>query len=75
MLKNKIEESPLVSIILPVYNVAKYLPVCLDSILAQSYPNWELIIIDDGSQDNSLAISQDYAKQIRALRFMLWQKI
>lgn len=63
MLKNKIEESPLVSIILPVYNVAKYLPVCLDSILAQSYPNWELIIIDDGSQDNSLVILQDYAKR------------
>lgn len=47
-----------VSIGLPVYNAAKYLNLCLNSILNQSYKNWELIIINDGSTDNSLEIIQ-----------------
>lgn len=49
------------SFILPVYNVSKFLPLCLDSILAQSYTNWEAILVDDGSKDNSWKILQDYA--------------
>jgi glycosyltransferase involved in cell wall biosynthesis len=47
---------PLVSIILPVYNAEKYLHECLNSIIAQSFRNWELIIINDGSTDNSETI-------------------
>ena len=54
-------EEKKVSIILPVYNAERFLSVCLDSILRQSYRNWELIAVDDGSQDNSLEILLSYA--------------
>ena len=49
-----------ISIILPVYNVANYLNKCMDSILNQTYSNYELIIIDDGSTDNSGKICDEY---------------
>ena len=44
--------TPLISIIVPVYNVEKYLQRCIDSILAQSFKDFELILIDDGSKDS-----------------------
>lgn len=44
---------PLISIIVPVYNVEPFLRECLDSILAQSYENWEAVLLDDGSTDMS----------------------
>lgn len=53
----------LVSIILPVYNAEKFLDECLNSILIQTYSNFELIIINDGSKDNSLSICQKYKNQ------------
>ena len=52
-----------VSIIVPIYNVAKYLPACLDSILNQTYDNLEILLIDDGSTDDSLKIIEEYAKK------------
>ena len=55
--------NPKVSIIVPVYNTADYLSACLDSLLAQTYENLEIIIIDDGSTDNSPAIIESYAKK------------
>lgn len=54
--------SPLVSIVLPVYNCEKYLRECIDSILAQTYNTWELVIIDDGSTDASPNICDEYAR-------------
>ena len=58
--------SSLVSIIIPIYNVESYLRECLDSILAQTYKNLEVILIDDGSTDSSGAIAKEYAsKDIR----------
>ena len=52
---------PELSIIVPVYKVEKYLPRCIDSILAQSFQDFELILIDDGSPDNCGQICDDYA--------------
>ena len=53
--------NPLVSILLPVYNTSAYLPQCLDSVLAQTYENLQVVLVDDGSKDNSLEICQQYA--------------
>lgn len=64
-------EKPTVSIIVPVYNVEKYLPACIDSILAQTFRDFELILVDDGSPDGSQAILEQYAQKdsrVRAFR-------
>ncbi len=53
----------LVTIIIPVYNVEKYLNKCIESILDQSYKNLEIILVDDGSTDNSGKILDEYAKK------------
>lgn len=51
----------LISIVLPIYNGEKYMRKSIDSVLAQTYANWELLIIDDGSTDNTAIIAQEYA--------------
>ena len=55
-------ENPLLSIIIPVYNAEQYLSECIDSILNQSICDWELILVDDGSVDNSSEICKKYEK-------------
>ncbi len=52
---------PLVSVCIPSYNHAQYLPRCIESILAQTYPNVEIVIVDDNSKDNSLQVAEEYA--------------
>lgn len=58
----------LVSIIVPVYKVEKYLRTCLDSIINQSYANWEAILVDDGSPDNCPRIIDEYASREARMR-------
>ncbi|GMO37902.1 MAG: hypothetical protein Ta2B_17610 [Termitinemataceae bacterium] len=54
---------PVISVIIPVYNVEHYLRRCLDSVLAQTFTDFECILIDDGSPDKSPAICDEYAKK------------
>lgn len=56
-------QNKIVSIILPVFNAERFLPQCLDSILRQTYPEWELIAVDDGSKDGSIEILKSYEKR------------
>lgn len=53
--------SKFISVVIPVYNTEKYLKRCIDSVVAQSFTDWELILVDDGSYDNSGKICDDYA--------------
>lgn len=54
---------PLVSIVVPVYNVEKYLSQCIESLINQTYVDLEIILVNDGSKDNSLAICEEYAQR------------
>ncbi len=56
-------ENPLITVVVPVYNVASYLRCCLTSIQKQSYENLEILLIDDGSMDDSARICQEYCNQ------------
>jgi glycosyltransferase involved in cell wall biosynthesis len=65
-------DSPLVSIIVPCYNYAKYLPEAVESVVNQSYSNWEIIIVNDGSIDNTIEtamqlISSNLGKKIKLI--------
>lgn len=59
---------PLVTIIIPVYQAEKYLRECIDSIRAQEWTNWELLLVDDGSTDQSGKICDEYAELDRRIR-------
>ncbi len=61
-------ELPKLSVIVPVYNVEKYIHQCVDSLLAQDYEDMEILLIDDGSPDRCGAICDDYAKKDTRIR-------
>ena len=54
----------LISVIVPVYNAQKFIANCIRSIQKQTFPNWELILIDDGSKDQTLKLLEEIAKEL-----------
>lgn len=67
-------ENPLISIVVPVYNVQRYVEHCLMSILGQTYKNFEVIVVDDGSTDKSYEICKDFIVQKQDARFRIYHK-
>jgi glycosyltransferase involved in cell wall biosynthesis len=63
------KSKPLVSIIIPTYNRAHLISETLDSVLAQTYKNWECIIVDDGSNDNTDEVVSEYVKKNNRFKF------
>lgn len=64
---------PFVSILVPVYNVEKYLPRCLDSLVGQTFTDLEIILINDGSKDSSLKIAREYASHDPRIRIYSYE--
>ena len=62
-LSNKVGSGKMISVIIPIYNTGKYLERCIDSILKQTYKELQVILVNDGSTDNSLSIMKEYMKQ------------
>ena len=58
----------MISVIIPIHNAERTLPVCLDSLLAQRFPDWEAVLVDDGSTDESLAVARRYSMMDRRFR-------
>ena len=67
----KLNNNVLVSVIVPVYNVEKFVGETLDSIIAQTYPNIEAICVNDGSEDNSLQVLKRYPNKFQGIRRIL----
>ena len=67
-IEHGVSAPPTISVIVPVYNTEQYLRRCIDSVLAQTYQDFELLLIDDGSKDSSGAICDEYAAQDARVR-------
>lgn len=67
LLKNVLKSKIMLSIIVPIYKTEEFLPQCIESILSQSFQDFELILVDDGSPDNCSAICDEYAKKDRRI--------
>jgi len=69
LLKESIMNEPLVSVMMPAYNAASYIKEAVESMQEQTYKNWELCIIDDGSTDNTFDIIEELASQDSRIKF------
>ncbi len=72
-MQDGLNNSHLVSIIIPAYNAEKYISETVDSVITQTYKNWELIIINDGSKDHTLPILESYSKKDQRISFITKQ--
>ena len=74
--KKKCGDIPLISIIVPIYKVEKYLEKCVNSIISQTYRNIEIILVDDGSPDNCGKLADNLAKmdsRIKVIHKKKWR--
>src|SRR5438445_11379449 len=62
------QDGPLVSVMTPVYNGASYLKECIDSVLAQSYSNWNYTIVNNCSNDETAQIAEEYTRKDKRIR-------
>ena len=62
-----------ISIVIPVYNIEKYLKECLDSLINQTFKDFEVICVNDGSKDNSLEILNEYAQKDSRFKVFLFE--
>jgi len=62
--------SPLISVIMPAYNAEKFIAVAIDSVIVQTFLSWELIIVDDGSTDNTAVIVKEFEKKDDRIRYI-----
>lgn len=69
----KFDQAPTISVVLATYNRANYLPKAIQSILEQTFQDWELIIVDDGSQDNTFEIVNSYLEDFNNIRYLKQQ--
>ena len=65
--------NPLISIVIPVFNAEKYIKQCIDSVLAQTYDNYEIIIVNDGSTDKTGELIDYYSKKYNRIHYYLKQ--
>ena len=65
------ESQPLVSVIMPCYNMASYVSDSIKSVIAQTYPHWELLIVDDASSDETVNIIKSYAQADSRIKFAI----
>ena len=63
-------EEPLISIIVPVYNTKRYIGECIESLMIQTYRNIEILVVDNGSDDGTYEICQEYGKKDERIRVM-----
>lgn len=63
-MQNMAQNAPSVSVIIPVYNCAPYLRQCIDSVINQTEPSWEIICVDDGSTDDSVSVLREYERRL-----------
>ena len=69
-----IQNEALVSIVMPAYNAEKYIGAAIDSVIAQTYQNWELIVVDDCSTDNTAEIVTEYMKKDERIKYHKLEK-
>jgi len=74
LVKQSKVKRPKVSVVMPCYNLAQYLPDAIDSVRSQSIDNWELVIVDDCSPDNTPEVAQDYMAKDRRIRYVRNEK-